>query len=99
MCTVRSAFRILAAASFVSAAACDFAGAQAAPPFPGVEKALGRMGAAQPGEVLKFSFPRSDLSVTAAGVAIKPALALGSWAAFKQIGKGQSMAMGDLVLI
>ena len=49
-------------------------------------------------ELLKLSFPRSDLSVTADGVPIKSALALGSWAAFKEIGKGQSMAIGDLVL-
>jgi len=98
MRAIRSAFRMLAAASFVSAAICSSARAQAAPSFPGVEEALGRKGAANPGGVLKFSFPRSDLSVTADGVAIKPALALGSWAAFKQIGKGESMAMGDLVL-
>src|SRR5215216_1947268 len=98
MRAIRSAFRSLAAVIFVSMAVCGFAGAQGAPSFPGVEEALGRKGASQPGEVLKFSFPRSDLSVTADGVAIKPALALGSWAAFKQIGKGQSMAMGDLVL-
>ena len=98
MRTVRSAFHMLAAATLVSAAICRSAGAQAAPSFPGVEEALGRKGAANPGGVLKFSFPRSDLSVTADGVAIKPALALGSWAAFRQIGKGESMAMGDLVL-
>ena len=98
MRTVRLAIRMLASAGLVSAAVSNVARAQAAPSFPGVEEALGRKGAAQPGEVLKFSFPRSDLSVTADGVAIKPALALGSWAAFKQIGKGQSMAMGDLVL-
>ena len=97
MLTHRSTFRMLAVASFVSAG-WRAAGAQAAPSFPGVEEALGRKGAAQPGEVLKFSFPRSDLSVSADGVALKPAFALGSWAAFRQIGKGESMAMGDLVL-
>ena len=63
-----------------------------------VEAALGRKGAMQPGDVIKFSFPRSDLAVTAAGVALKPALALGGWVAFEQIGAGQAMAMGDLVL-
>src|SRR6476469_7577219 len=97
MRTLGSAVHMLAVASLLSAV-CSTAGAQAAPSFPGVEEALGRKGAAQPGEVLKFSFPRSDLSVTVDGVALKPALALGSWAAFKQIGKGESMAMGDLVL-
>ena len=42
-----------------------------------VEAALGRPGAMQPGNVIKFSFPRSDLSVVADGVTLKPALALG----------------------
>jgi hypothetical protein len=62
-----------------------------------VEQAMGKSGAIQAGDVFKFSFPRSDLSVTARGVQIKPALALGSWVAFKKMGD-QAMAMGDLVL-
>jgi Domain of Unknown Function (DUF1259) len=62
------------------------------------DKALGRAGADQPGGVHKFSFPRSDLRVAIGDVAIKPALALGSWVAFKRASDGQSMAMGDLVL-
>src|SRR5215213_8830024 len=62
-----------------------------------VEQAIGKSGAMQAGDVFKFSFPRSDLSVTARGVQIKPALALGSWVAFKKMG-GQTMVMGDLVL-
>ncbi len=64
-----------------------------------VEQAIGRAGYVLPGEVYKVSFPRSDLSVTLDGVAIKPALALGSWAAFKEIGGGHVMTMGDLVLL
>jgi uncharacterized protein DUF1259 len=63
-----------------------------------VEEALGRKGAMQPGDVIKFAFPRSDLTVTVGGVTLKPALALGGWTAFKEIGKGQAMVMGDLVL-
>src|SRR5215207_1113374 len=98
MINVRSIFGRLVFVIFISTAPSASAIGQAAPAFPGVEEALGRNGAAQPGGVLKFSFPRSDLSVTADGVAIKPALALGSWAAFKQTGNGRSMAMGDLVL-
>jgi hypothetical protein len=62
-----------------------------------VEQALGRTGAMQLGDVYKFSMPRGDLHVTAKGVEIKPALALGSWAAFKKMGN-QAMVMGDLVL-
>jgi hypothetical protein len=49
-----------------------------------VEQAIGRAGSLLPGDVYKVSFPRSDLAVTLDGVAIKPALALGSWAAFKE---------------
>jgi hypothetical protein len=71
---------------------------QSAASWSAVEDALGRKGAMQPGNVIKFAFPRSDLSVTIAGVTLKPALALGGWLAFKEIGKGQAMAMGDLVL-
>ena len=64
-----------------------------------VEAALGRKGAAQPGDVMRFSFPRRDLQVTVDGVPIRPALALGSWVAFKRIGGGHTMVMGDLVLL
>jgi len=62
-----------------------------------VDSALGRKGAVQPGEVIKYSFPRSDLQVSARGVKLEPAFALGSWIAFKRVPDG-SMAMGDLVL-
>src|SRR5687768_16700533 len=48
-----------------------------------VEAAMGRTGAEQPGGVYRFSLPRGDMQVTAAGVRIRPALALGSWVAFK----------------
>jgi hypothetical protein len=58
-----------------------------------VEKIVGRAGSAQPGDVYKFSFPRTDLAVDIDGVRIKPALALGSWAAFHG-----GMVMGDLAL-
>jgi hypothetical protein len=64
-----------------------------------VEAALGRKGAMQPGGVIKFSFPRSDLSVAVGGVTLKPAFALGSWTAFEWVGEMDSMVMGDLVLL
>jgi hypothetical protein len=63
-----------------------------------VAEALGRAGSVQPGDVYKVAFPRSDLAVTLDGVSIKPALALGSWIAFKADG-GKVMTMGDLVLL
>jgi hypothetical protein len=62
-----------------------------------VEQIFGRPAAEQPGGVHRFSLPRSDLKVTLDGVAIKPALALGSWLAFKEM-DGEGMVMGDLVL-
>jgi len=62
-----------------------------------VEQALGKAGSMQPGDVYKVSLPRSDLKVTAAGVELKPALALGTWIAFKRMGE-MTVVMGDLVL-
>ena len=71
--------------------------ASAAPDWPAVDRTLGRPGAEQAGGVHRYGFPRSDLKVTLDGVAIKPALALGSWAAFQPMGD-EAMVMGDLVL-
>src|SRR5437763_6861152 len=62
-----------------------------------VDQALGRSGTTQPDGVRRYSFPRSDLNVQLDGVAIKPALALGSWLAFQPMGSS-SVVMGDLVL-
>src|SRR5262245_12395173 len=62
-----------------------------------VDQALGKKGTEQPSSVHKYGLPRSDLSVTVDGVAIKPALAFGSWLAFQPTGDG-AMVMGDLVL-
>ena len=63
-----------------------------------IEDALGRKGAPNPGAVLKFGFPRSDLQVVVNGVTVRPALALGSWVAFQRI-SDHAMVMGDLVLL
>jgi hypothetical protein len=62
-----------------------------------VDEALGRT-AAVSGDVHRYGFPRTDLTVTLDGVTIRPALALGGWAAFKPT-HGGAMVMGDLVLI
>ena len=62
-----------------------------------VEDAMGRPGQIQPGDVMRFGMPRKDLHVTVGDVAIKPGLALGSWAAFVHTEHG-AMVMGDLVL-
>src|SRR5215468_3624993 len=63
-----------------------------------VDEAIGRPPAAVAGDVHRYGFPRTDLSVTLDGVAIKSALALGGWTAFKPAHDG-AMMMGDLVLL
>src|SRR5689334_7093445 len=73
--------------------------AQPARDWAAVDSALGRKGAAQAAGVMRYGFPRSDLQVTVNGVRLAPALALGSWLAFRDVGGGSVMAMGDLVLL
>jgi hypothetical protein len=63
-----------------------------------IERALGTTGQMMPGGVFRVSLPRTDLHVTVQGVPLKPAFALGSYAAFVQAG-GAAMVMGDLVLL
>src|SRR5438067_947444 len=77
-----------------------------------VEQTLGRKGAMNPGGVMKFSFPRSDLQVMLGDVQLTPSLALGGWVAFKPLAGGKATAInfqptgggkaaitGDFVLI
>ena len=68
------------------------------PDWKAVEQALGKSGQLQPGDVFRIGMPRTDLAVTVKGVPVKAPFALGSYAAFKQIGN-QVMVMGDLVLL
>ena len=70
----------------VSAAAADIDWSK-------VDQALGKKGSDLPGGVHKYGLPRSDLHVNLDGVAIKPALALGSWLAFQPSADG-AMVMG-----
>lgn len=63
-----------------------------------VDDAFGRKPAAVAGDAHRYGFPRTDLNVTLDGVAIKPALALGGWVAFKPM-HDDAMVMGDLVLL
>ncbi len=73
--------------------------AVAAPPdWKAVEQALGKSGQLQPGDVFRVGMPRTDLNVTVKGVPVKAGFALGSYAAFRQVGD-QAMVMGDLVLL
>ena len=63
-----------------------------------VEEALGKSGQALPGDVYRVAMPRTDLKVRVQGVDVKAGFALGSYAAFKKMGK-DAMVMGDLVLL
>jgi hypothetical protein len=63
-----------------------------------VDDIFGRKPAVVSGDVHRYGFPRTDLTVTLDGVTIKPALALGGWVAFKSM-HGEVMVMGDLVLL
>jgi len=62
-----------------------------------VAGALGKSGTEMPGGVYRVGLPRTDLKVTLDGVELKPALALGSWLAFRTT-DDMTMVMGDLVL-
>jgi hypothetical protein len=93
-----SAYVLLSGALAAALAGNAAAQTSAARYWKPVEDALGRKGTPNPDAVLKFSFPRADLTVVLDGVTLKPALALGSWVAFKRIGNAV-MVMGDLVLL
>ena len=82
-------------------AAAQMAAPPAAPAadWTAVDQAFGRPGTAMPGDVNRYAFPRSDLSVVAHGVPIKPAFALGGWLAFRMTAPREAMVMGDLVLL
>ena len=63
-----------------------------------VEEALGKAGQVQAGDVYRVAMPRTDLKVKVQGIDVKAGFALGSYAAFKKMGK-DAMVMGDLVLL
>ncbi|MGE5395843.1 MAG: DUF1259 domain-containing protein [Candidatus Saccharibacteria bacterium] len=68
-----------------------------------VEKVFGKKGTVSNG-VFKITFPRSDLKVTIDGFTVDPGLALTSWIGIVSADshsmnvKGNSMAMGDIVM-
>jgi len=83
--------------TFALMATPGFSGA-AEPDWKAVEQALGKAGQVQAGEVYRVGMPRTDLAVTVKGVPVRAGFALGSYAAFKQVGD-HAMVMGDLVLL
>ena len=81
------------------ALATKASGQQPSSQWSGAESAFGRAGVPQAAGVMRFNFPRTDLTVRVGDVTLKPAFALGSWVAFLPTGPGKAMAMGDLVLL
>jgi hypothetical protein len=102
ICCLMTAATLASCANEAAVPADSANAAQAAPAipidWPPIDSILGRTGVTQPGDVRRYGMPRSDLRVTAAGVSVRPALALGSWIAFKAHGSG-AVAMGDMVLL
>ena len=88
---VRSLLKFTARVCFLVSSLC-FAQAGGTVPasadWKEVATAMGRPGQPQPGDVMKFAMPRKDLHVMLGGVTIKPALALGAWAASRKLRTG-----------
>src|SRR5213594_4922561 len=83
----------------VAGTVCSATAVPAAEPnWKAVEQALGKPGQLQAGDVFRVGMPRTDLAVTVKGVRVRPGFALGSYAAFAQVGD-RAMVMGDLVLL
>jgi len=82
---------------FVSLLFVSFVSAAQGPNTAKIDQVLGRSGQ-KTGDVYKVGFLRTDLHVVVHGVVIKPALALGSWAAFSGTDENATV-MGDLVLL
>ena len=62
-----------------------------------IEAIFGRKGTVQD-QVLKLTFPRSDLHVNVGKIPVEPGFALTSWIAFKEH-RNLAVIMGDLVLL
>jgi hypothetical protein len=81
------------------AAGVSYAGSSNALDTAKIERLTGAKGKLDEKEgAFKVSMPRSDLSITAAGVKLTPPMGLTSWAAFKKAGR-HTIVMGDIVLL
>lgn len=90
---------LLALAGILGSSAFAASPAKASLDTATIERLTGAKGAFNQKEgVFKVSVPRSDLSVTAAGVRLTPPMGLTSWAAFKKVGN-HAVVMGDTVLL
>src|SRR5437016_11208871 len=95
---LRQVSYVVALCGVIAAFAMPFSAWAADPDWKAVEQALGKSGQMQAGDVFRIGMPRTDLNVTVKGVPVKTGFALGSYAAFKQIGD-HAMVMGDLALL
>ena len=89
----------LAAAAAAATARFGLAAEPGAGGHEEIDRALGSAGKELPGDVVRYSWPRTDLQVEVAGMRIEPPLALGSWAAFHGPAGGEMDVMGDLALL
>src|SRR5919106_2359048 len=89
---------LLLVTAFLATLAFTNGAGGAEPDWRAVEQALGKSGQLQPGDVFRVGMPRTDLAGTVQGVPVNAGFALGSYAAFKQVGD-RAMVMGDLVLL
>src|ERR687885_454754 len=94
---VASLIVAISAVGLISLSACSTSGQQQASQeqtttssadWDAVGQAVGKEGKLMKGDVYRIDLPRSDLKVTSQGVEIKPALALGSYTAFKDMRDG-----------
>jgi hypothetical protein len=88
--------RVLSLAAFAVGFALSMPANAAQPDWSAVDTVLSRTGAVS-GDVHRYGLPRSDLSVSVDGVALKPGFALGGWIAFEPM-EDKVIMMGDLVL-
>lgn len=95
---IRQGTAVVLALCAATACASTPAAARQGIDWKAVDAAIGRPGVPQTGDIYRFNFPRSDLTVIASGVTLRPAFALGGWIAMKAMAGGGVMAMGDLVL-
>ena len=66
--------------------------------FEGIRSVLGREGSVDEG-VLRVTFPRTDVEVMLAGVALAPEALAQSWFGFWPLADGRTMLMGDVVVL
>ena len=96
---MKTCLAAIACAGFVAAPTLAASPPKASLDTAKIEELTGAKGVFNEKEgVFKVSVPRSDLSVTAAGVKLTPPMGLTSWAAFKRAGK-HTVVMGDIVLL